>query len=74
MSPTKNRDTTTTLRTVVSRGSTPRSQIKSIHWRGDVISVVNRYFEPLDYELIPFEPADGQECRDHWYKVQRTHS
>lgn len=54
-------NTKTTLRTVVKRATTPRSQIKTVRWRGDVVSVVNKYFARLNYQLIPPEPAVGQE-------------
>jgi hypothetical protein len=35
------------------RASTPRTTIKTVYWRGNVIDVVNRFFVKLKYEPVP---------------------
>jgi hypothetical protein len=43
------------------RATTPRSQIKSVYWRGNVIEVVNRFF---NYVLVP--PLEDPRWTKSW--------
>ena len=50
------------------KASNPSRQIKTVYWRGDVISVVNRLF---GYEFIAREIEPGQEWfwTDSWQRA-----